>query len=408
MYRRELLLLSAGLALGTMLPGCASAAPPASSPASLPPAEVTPNPGPTAASSALDAFSDALMAKLAPSPSNVVFSPWSIAMVLSMVREGALGVTADELDALLGASSPAFGDDLALRSRAMRGAGSRLSEANCLWGQRDLAWKTAFLTRLDAVYRAPLRQSDFRTDPDAVRREINAWVADQTRGKIPQLIDPGLVDASTRLVLVNALHFKAPWAEPLTEAGRLPFTTAAGATVEVPTLTGSELRPWWEHDGLAGTALSCEGRDFALVLVQRKDPATPVPVSAFGDVLDADEALVTVQLPAWKLKLHAELTPILTDLGVRTAFGANADFTGMTEQERLELSFVVHEAIIEVNAKGIEAAAATAAGMRVAGAAGEPKKLVLDRPFSYALMHVPSRTCLFLGQVADPTSEVAR
>ena len=286
-----------------------------------------------------------------------------------------------------------FGNQLAAQERALDAAGARLRAGNALWGQRDLAWNAAFLARLASAYRAPLHEADFAGASEAARTEINAWVKSQTAGKIPELLTPGLVQPDTRLVLVNALHFKAPWVEPLTELGARPFTTSSGQKLDVPTLGGSDIRPWFDHDGRLGTALFCEGMDFALVLVQPKvaTATAPVPVSVFRDVLAAGVAPVTVQLPAWKLKLRVMLTDILLQLGVRLAFDADrADFSGITDAERLYLDFVVHEATIEVNAKGIEAAAATAAGMRAAGAPAEPETLVLDRPFSYALMHVPN------------------
>ncbi|MCA0294743.1 MAG: serpin family protein [Actinobacteria bacterium] len=409
MDRRNLFLATAALALGAALPGCASpvrTAAPAASPSSSPSPSGAGDAPAKNSVDALDRIARKLMGRLAPAPANVVFSPWSIAMVLSMVREGALGTTASELDALLGAPAPTFGDLLATQERALESAADRLRFGNALWGQRDLTWKAPFLARLASTYRAPLHPSDFLADPDAARREINGWVDTQTAGKIPELLTPGLVTSDTRLVLVNAVHFKAPWETPLVEVGTRPFTTADGRQVAVPTLADSEVRPWYDRGGRRGTALFCENRDFALVLVQSKASDAAVPLAVFRDVLLAEVAPVSVQLPAWKLRLRTMLTEVLQDLGVRTAFeGERADFSGMTDDQRLWLDFVVHEATIEVNAKGIEAAAATAAGMRAAGAPVDPKELVLDRPFHYALVHVPSSTCLFLGQVADPSQE---
>lgn len=393
MNRRELLLLAAGAALaGCASPIVPSARPPASG-------TTTASGADAGASGGFDAFCDALMARLAPAPDDLVLSPWSIATVLAMVREGAAGTTADELTAVLGGPPPA------LARLLPTGAGSALEAGNALWGQRDLTWKQPFLDRLADSFDAPLHQSDFRADPDAVRREINAWVEDRTKGKIPELLSAGMLDVSTRLVLVNAVHFAAPWHEPLAELGPRPFTTAAGRRVEVPTLAGTTLRPWWSGDGVSGSAITCEGGEYALVLVLPDDAASggPVPVATFARVLSADPALVAVQLPAWTLRFRQELSAVLRQLGIPTAFDPRAaDFSGMTDQEKLFLDFVVHEATVEVNAKGIEAAAATAGGMAAAGAPTEPRSLVLDRPFSWALMHAPTRTCLFLGRVGDP------
>jgi serpin B len=358
----------------------------------------------------LPGFAGRLYDALAPDRINLLFSPWSIAMVLSMVREGAVGATATELDTLLGGAAPGFGDDLAAGARAMQSARGTLNVANSLWGQDGLGWKPPFLSRLDGTYGAPLRQADFMTNADSARQEINQWVARQTKGKIPSLIDPGLIDAMTRLVLVNALHFKAPWMAPMGDLGRRPFAAATGHKVMIPTLSGGGSWPWLESTDATATAIPCDGGDFALVVALPKDPTSrgSVDPSTYGKVLQAPPAPVTLQMPAWKFRLKVMLTEVLQQLGLTLAFDANrADFSGMTAGERLALGFVVHEAMIEINAKGIEAAAATAGGMVATGALVNPRELVLGSPFTYALMHVATATPLFLGRVGDPSVESA-
>ena len=406
MNRRELLSLAAAVGAGSLVAGCASAPPmaspsPTTSPSPVAPAEIKPG---------LPGFAGRVFGALAPDHDNLVFSPWSIAMVLSMVREGAAGTTASELDALLGGPAPAFGDGLAAGARAMQSAHGTLNVGNSLWGQKALRWKQPFLDRLEGTYGAPLRQTDFASAAEAARQDINHWVEEQTKGKIPTLLDPGMIDTMTRLVLVNALHFKAPWMEPMTELGARSFATATGHKVMVPTLAGGGIWPWLETTDASATAIPCEGGDFALVVALPRDPTSrgSVDPSVYGMVLQAPPVPVTVQLPAWKFRLKVMLTEVLKQLGISSAFDADrADFSGMTAAERLYLDFVVHEALIEVNAKGIEAAAATAAGMRAGGAAGDPKELLLARPFTYALMHVETATPLFLGRVGDPSVESA-
>ncbi len=405
MNRRELLSLAAAVGAGTLLPGCGStvpsAAPGSSTPSPVAPYEIQPG---------LPGFGGRLFDALAPDHSNVLFSPWSIAMVLSMVREGAVGETATELDTLLGGAAPGFGDSLAAEARAMQSASGTLHVANSLWGQDRLGWKEPFLARLERTYGAPLRQVDFTTGAESARQDINQWVARQTKGKIPALIDPGLIDAMTRLVLVNALHFKAPWLAPMRELGRRPFSAATGHKVMIPTLAGGGSWSWWESTDCSATAIPCDGGDFALVVALPKDPTSrgSVDPSTYGKVLKAAPVPVALQMPAWKFRLKVMLTGVLKQLGLTLAFDAHrADFSGMTAQERLALGFVVHEAMIDVNAKGIEAAAATAGGMVATGALVDPRELVISGPFSYALMHVATATPLFLGRVGDPSVESA-
>ena len=399
MDRREFITLAAALGAVVLVPGCA--APVAGKPSAAPSRTATLAPdGPL-----LAGFAAALLAGLAAKPTNVIVSPWSIGIALSMIREGAVGTTADQLDALLGGSAPALGDALNSQAAAFRAAtDTSVNIANALWGQRDLAWQQPFLDRLTQSYAAPLNQVDFGGRPDDIRLDINDWVAKQTKDKITDLLDKGLVTDSTRMVLVNALYFKAAWAIAMDELGDQPFRTPTG-TVQVPFLGNLGMRPWFEDAGWQGSVHYCKNDDFALVvaLPRSEKAGGAVPSGLFGEVLAATATEVNLRMPAWKTDYKTQLRPLLETLGVELAFNPDlADFSGMTTQEKLYLDFLIHQATIEVTAAGIEAAAATAGGMAAGAAPMEPKQLVLDRPFSYALMHVPSRTPLFVGHLADP------
>lgn len=399
MDRREFFTLAAAVGAVSLIPGCAA---PTSSQPSV-------KPGGTAASAGgplLADFAASVLAGLAPKPTNLIVSPWSIAIALSMVREGALGKTAEQLDALLGAGAPALGDALNSQAASFRTAKDvQVNTANALWGQRDLQWQQPFLDRLIKSYGAPLNQVDFGAHPDDIRVDINDWVADQTKDKIKDLLSQGLLDASTRLVLVNAVYFKAAWAVLLDKLGDQDFHTG-DKTVKVPFLGKLAQRPWFEDDTWQGSVQSCKNPDFALVVVMPKQARSTaaVPSGLFGKVLTAAPAQVNLQLPAWKTDYKTQLRPLLETLGVELAFNPDlADFSGMTTKEKLSVGFVIHQATIEVTSGGIEAAAATATGMTATGAVTDAKQLVLDRPFSYALLHVPSQTPLFVGQLADPS-----
>ncbi|PFG17828.1 serpin B [Propionicimonas paludicola] len=401
MDRREFLTLAAALGAVSLVPGCA--APVASQPS------VKPSGSGTAAAVGgplLADFAASLLAGLAPKPTNLILSPWSIAMALSMVREGAVGKTADELDALLGGTAPALGDALHSQTAAFATAKDvQVNTANALWGQQDLAWQPAFLDRLTKGYGAPLNQVDFGAHPDDIRVDINKWVVDQTKDKIKDLLSQGSLTADTRLVLVNAIYFKAAWAVLLDKLGDREFHTG-DKTVKVPFLGKLGQRPWFEDDTWRGSVQSCKNPDFALVVVLPKQAhsTVAVPSGLFGKVLAAAPAQVKLRMPAWKTDYRTQLRPLLETLGVELAFNPDlADLSGMTTQEKLFVSFVVHQATIDVTSGGIEAAAATAVGMELTSGVTDAKELELDRPFSYALMHVPSRTPLFVGQLADPS-----
>lgn len=404
MDRRQLLLLAGALGVGALLPGCAPGPAVEADPLVAPP-----SPGSAPLSSPVDGFADALNALLAPKPRNLVWSPWSVAMVLAMIREGAAGATRSELDAVLRAGTD-FDARLVDGWRRMANEdGTPLRAANAVWAQRGESWKQPFLAALAGLL-ASLKTWDFRTDPAGAAPVVNRWVSDRTAGKITDLLDPGALDTLTRMILVNAVHIASPWQQPLKEVGKRPFHTPSG-DVSAPFLdTGQDRLVGAKGDGWTRAVLPCERAGFALVVALPDDPSanpSALPVQAFtGEVARPELArLVRLTLPGFATRFRSDLNDVLAAAGMPLAFSDAADFSGMTADEQLRLTLVVHEAVITVDAKGIEAAAATAGVMGATSApAGELIDLSCDRPFAYVLVHRATGTPVFCGQVADPSA----
>ena len=381
--------------------------------------------GPAARS--LGALGGDLYAALAgESEGNLVFSPASILLALAMVRAGAAGKTAAELDAVLHVDDPGaihhalngLTRALAARSGTFEVAGEpvevELSIANAVWGQESLTWQGAFLDVLAREYGAGVRLADFVADAEAARVAVNGWVGEETSGRIPELLTPGLVNALTRLVLVNAIYLRAPWATPFEpDATRpAPFTLLDGSTVEVPFMRrGDDAMAYARGDGWQAVELPYAGGELAM-LVLLPDEGALVTVErelASGLVDRAASALapgdVVLSLPKWEVETRVELSRALAALGLITAFTDAADFTGMTLDEPLQIGFVVHQANITVDEAGTEAAAATAVGMETTAAPDpepEPILVTVDRPFLYALRDRETGALLFLGRVTSP------
>jgi serpin B len=357
---------------------------------------------------------------------NLVFSPASILLALAMARVGASGTTASEMDAVLHLDAPegihhalnGLTRALAARSGTVDVNGEpvevELSVANAVWAQATLSWQEAFLDVLAREYGAGVRLADFVADPEAARVAVNAWVEDETRGRIPELIASGMVDVLTRMILVNAIYLKAPWAIPFEpDATRpAPFTLLDGSTVEVPFMVRSDdAMAYAEGDGWQAVELPYAGHALAMLVLLPGEGALATVESALGgDLIDrAAGALaqtdVVLELPKWDIETRVELSSILAALGMPTAFTDEADFTGMTTDEPLQIGFVIHQANITVDEAGTEAAAATAVGIETTAApAEEPEPIVLtvDRPFLYALRDRETGGVLFLGRVTSP------
>lgn len=383
-----------------------------------------------AATTALNAFGAeayGLLAALSDETTgNLVFSPASIAIALTMVRAGAVGTTGTEIDDVLHIEDPttihramnALSRALEARSGTFDVAGETrevtLSIANSLWGQAGLAFEQPFLDTLAAEYDAGLRVTDFRADPEGSRSTINEWVSDETRERIPDLLPQGSITSDTRLTLVNAVYLKAPWSTQFSEEATVdrPFTRLDGSTVEVPMMAARLTAPHAAGDGWQAVELDYAGNELAMVLVVPDTGSLSEVEGALADGLldDVIAALgsteVELQLPRWDIETSAELADLLTEMGMPTAFTDAADFSGISREAALAISAVVHQANITVDENGTEAAAATAV---IVGETSAPDptdvvELHVDRPFLFALRDTTTGAITFLGRVADPSA----
>lgn len=378
-----------------------------------------------AAVDVVHAFGTDLYRRLAARPGNVVCSPYSVAVALAMTRNGARGSTATEMDRVLHAPRLAelnsgFNalalhlDSRAGERRRADGSAAKLSlaAANSLWGQQEVRWEQTFLDALARSYGTGLRMVDYAADAEGARRAINTWTGQRTAGRIPQLVPAGVLDRQTRLVLVNAIYLKAPWEEPFTKAQtqRADFTLGDGSRVKVPMMrrlvksARHASGPGWQAVDLryAGSQLA-----MAVVLPDQGHLASVqrgLDGAALGRLLAGfGPGGVALSLPRWTFRTQAGLGELLGALGMPTAFTEQADFAGMTTQEKLLISAVLHEAFIAVDEEGTEAAAATAVAAGITSAPASPLRVTVDRPFMFVIHDVETATPLFIGRVDDPT-----
>jgi serpin B len=373
---------------------------------------------------------------------NLVFSPSSIETALAMTYAGAAGTTAQEMAATLhfqlqgDALHQAFNAlDAALESRSFqekdqngKPVGVLIKTANSLWGQKDITFEKLFLDTLAANYGAGIRLMDYKTAAEQARQAINSWVSEQTAGKIPELIPAGALDTLTRLVLVNAIYLDATWMSQFDPSSTqdAPFTTLAGDTVTVRMMHQSSSFRYGKGDGWQAVELPYLGGKVAMLLIvpdegrfaeveKELGPPSETAASAAGTTAAGaviDEAVASLDqgtevqlgLPKFKFRTQAGLKDALTALGMGVAFTDKADFSGMTTEEPLWISDVIHEAYIAVDEEGTEAAAATAVIIRTASAPVQLVQLTIDRPFIFALRDLDTGALLFLGRVTDPTT----
>ncbi|MDX6371621.1 MAG: serpin [Nocardioidaceae bacterium] len=353
---------------------------------------------------------------------NLAVSPYSAAVALAMTVNGAVGATRDEMLAVLAAADTASLDDglnaltsyvesLAGPVPHVKDAEIALASANQLFGQAGFDWQKPFLDALARSFGAGLREVDYEGAADAARAAVNGWTADQTHDRIPEIIPSGAIDATTRLVLVNALYFKAPWAVPFEPDATTDdeFHLGDGSTVSVPTMHGGA--GYGEGDGWRAAHLTYAGDTLAMTVVlpdegREDDLDALVAGGGLDSLLEVQGSEVDLSLPRWKFLVGESLNDALNGLGMTTAFDAQAaDFSAMTTDDQLVVGNVLQQVFIAVDEAGTEAAAATAVVMDVTSAPAEPPEpLVVDRPFLFVIHDVQHGTPLFLGKVVDPRS----
>jgi len=364
---------------------------------------------------------------------NLFFSPYSISLALSMTYGGARGETEQQMAQALQFAlpqdrlHPAFNEvdqqlaarkDLeeGSRGRGTDGKGFRLHIVNDLWGQQNYPFRSEYLDLLATHYGAGLRLLDFIKDPESARKIINDYVAEQTEQRIRDLIPAGAVNDLTRLVLTNAIYFNAAWQYPfepgLTETGA--FTRLDGSQVDVSMMRMPvQTLAYQSGEGYQAVALPYENNSLVMWLLVPDEgsfaafEASLDPAQLEHIVSQADSAGVLVRMPRFQMEGEFSLGNTLKQLGMPAAFDpVQANFTGISDEDDLSISDVVHKSFVKVDEAGTEAAAATAVIMRATGApVVETIVLTIDRPFIFLIYDQPTQTVLFMGRVLEPPAE---
>jgi len=352
---------------------------------------------------------------------NFFVSPHSVSIALAMTYAGAREQTAEQIKKTLHFDlepeklHAAFGAlDLALAARNGKtvpsGQAFELHVVNSLWGQRDYVFLGSYLDRLAESYGAGLSLLDFGNDAEGSRSMINAWVSDQTRARLPELIPMGVINDRTKLVLTNAIYFAASWKEEFKPAQTRDedFTKLDGSSVAASVMHQKEEHRYAEGDGWQALELAYAGDDVSMVVLLPAqgtfaDYRSKLDAAHLAAVVGAlENHLAEVSLPKFRFNTQLQIKPALQALGMTEAFDdRTADFSGMIGKRELMIQDVVHEAFVAVDEKGTEAAAATAVVVRPTSL---PKPAVFnaDRPFVVLVRDNPTGAVLFAGQVTSP------
>ncbi len=375
---------------------------------------------------------------------NLLTSPISATLALTMAYAGAVGTTKSEMASALQLPSNAddsiFAGQNALSQALNARAGAALASAqqiatqsqqaapnatdydlqvvNSVWGEKTYTWEQPFLNTLAANYGTGVYQQDFVHAFEPARATINAWVSTHTSDKIKDLLVPGSLDDLTRMVLVNAIHLKLPWDTKFDASQTKPADfQASGGPVSTDFMhRGGHLA--YEDDGKAQiVSLPLAHRDLSVVIALPHAGTTLADYEAAlaaGSALIASprsSALVDLALPKVTFTSPSvSLTEALQALGMHQAFDPDAaDFSALCSHPpdglNLYVGDVLQKAMIAIQETGVEAAAATAVVLAGnASAEVDPPVVVnVNRPYLVAIVDEPTGAILMLGQIQDPT-----
>ena len=364
-----------------------------------------------------------LYARLKGGRGNLFFSPYSLSTALAMTTAGARGETARKMAATLHLPDDpsqvhsGFGALVAQvngRGRTQPRPDTLVS-ANALWLQTGEAFLPDYLETIQTRYAAGLFPLDFADDPEAARKTINAWVEKQTLDKIRDLIGSGVLTRETSVVLTNAIYFKGAWQSPFKKAQTredATFHAPEGKDVTVPMMAQSGSFPYLDGGSFQALELGYEGDERAMVVLLPKeaDGLGMLETSLTGENLAVwikglARRKIAVELPRFTLAEGFELRDALVALGMADAFDPKAaDFSGMTGRRDHSISAVIHKAFVDVDEVGTEAAAASAAVMKMTMTVKEPPPIPFhaDHPFLVLIRDRATGSVLFLGRVVNP------
>ncbi len=381
--------------------------------------------------------------RAASASSNLLTSPLSASIALTMAYAGAEGTTATQMATALhyGAAANSIFDGqnalsqaLAARASAALAADTKramesdetmpsaddyqLQIVNSVWGEETYTWNAPFLNILAQDYGTGVYLEDFAANFDPARLLINAWVSSETADKINNLLPEGSLDADTRMVLVNAVHLKLPWSNAFEVSRTAPasFTTANGTTVSTPFMNETQSLPYVDDGNAQIVGLTLANGQLAVVIaLPHGDLATyeaGLTATSAGIAMPSGEGLVQLSVPKVSFTSPSfSLAAALEAMGMPVAFDpAMADFKGLCthppDGDNLHISDVLQKAMIAMQETGVEAAAATAVtvvGNAAAGSPPTPIPMIVNRPYVLSIVDIPTGAVLFVGHIADPT-----
>jgi serpin B len=352
---------------------------------------------------------------------NLFFSPFSISTALAMTYAGARGETEKQMSQTLCFSleQNTFHDDFSKLIEDIEKDttnGTQLAIANSLWAQKNYKFLDTFFSLVKAHYDAILKNVDFTnySEREKARKELNSWVEQKTNDKIKELVKEKDIDDATRLILVNAIYFKDVWENPFeaSETKEKPFYFNDNDTIHTLMMQKTEAINYYSNSDMQVVEIPYKDDKLSMLvfLPNYYDGIGAMEKSLnnglYSQVLSSlKRERVELSLPKFKTSFNIYLEKTLAVMGMPIAFSGNADFSGMTGRKDLEISKVIHQAFINVDESGTEAAAATAVIMGMMAMRSDNNNKIIfnaNHPFIFLIKDNATGSILFMGKIMNP------
>ena len=340
---------------------------------------------------------------------NVFISPLSVSLALSMTAYGARGATEQEMISTLGfgdATRDQVGSYYQKMVPSLTGADDRttLEIANSIWVKNIISLRQDFSNGVKDYFGVDIFSKDFSSS--SLISEINAWCSEKTHGLIKKAADK--LDPSTVMALVNALYFNGKWSAEFGKATNGRFTALNSSSVSTKMMSKTGSYKYAAAGGYKMVSVPYGNGAFVMDLILPDASGSDAFEKAVkgltwdvysGLVNNEYSAEVCLTMPVFKMEYDVELKEVLSAMGMPSAFGGFADFSGITDDAALCIGQVIHKTLVDVDEKGTEAAAVTIVDMRVTSAGpGSTIYFTADRPFIFAIRETSTNALIFVGQ----------
>lgn len=365
----------------------------------------------------LDIFNEIIKEK----QENTFISPYSISTAFAMAYAGSSGKTQKAIQSVLkfDAESDSFHQAYAAYLSAIEMNAQNkltLNGANAIWVEKSVKMLPQFSLKTQRYYGAEAPKLDFFHNPEASRQTINQWVANKTANKIKDLLPSGAINNETRMVLTNAIYFKADWHRAFSKESTQEkrFNINNETHITTPFLKQEQMVRYLINQDYAAIELPYKGQKHSMIIVlphpnkDIKEVSKQLKPDFLQQIMQQGLTDVHCEIPKFKTTIPISLKKPLKAMGLEDAFSDNANFNQMIEKDRLKISDVLHKAFIEIDETGTEAAAATAIVMMTTSSANferkQPTYFIANRPFLFYIVDNSLGSILFMGSMHNPKS----